>query len=69
LNKCDEKWVSKQIATLPNIEYKKVAWQGYKNKYTAAFNGETNEHKKENKAGFVANCALRAFINKVHNVK
>jgi len=66
MNSHDEKWVSKQISTLPHVEYKKKAWQGYKDTYKKAFDNEPTEHKKQNAAGFAANCALRNFIKRVN---
>jgi hypothetical protein len=65
MNSHDEKWVGQQIAKLPHIEYKKKAWQGYKDTYKKAFDSELMEHKKENAAGKAANTALRSFINRV----
>lgn len=66
--KGDEDWLKNKINELPEVKTRLLAWSCYKKKYDDAFNAEPAEHRKEGKARFTANSALRIYVEKVLNI-
>jgi len=65
MHKENEDFVKRTINKLPDVKLRLLAWECYKRKYDEAYNNEPEPHKKENKAVFTANTALRTYVNKV----
>lgn len=57
----DKKWILEQLSKIPALEHADVI-AGYSQLYQEAYDAETLDHKKDNKARFTANSRLRAYI-------
>lgn len=59
----DAKWIREQLDLLP-YRLRPIAVEGYSKAYQAAYDNEPADHKKENRARFVANSRLRQYAEK-----
>ena len=63
-HKDDISWIKEQLSKLP-VAYRTKAVKGYDAAYEEAFDAESLEHKKENRARFAANTRLRRYVERV----
>lgn len=60
----DAAWIREQLERLP-ARLRVIASDGYSKAYQAAYDNEPADHKKENRARFVANSRLRQYAEKI----
>lgn len=63
----DEKWIIEQMSKLPTRVRAKIS-AAYSVAYVTAYNDESINHKKENKARREANTRLRVYVKRYTSV-